>query len=125
MDRVVPKLFGPAMNRVDAGEAKRVDHMLKETDLLAGRLKERDGQPRPRDLQRQTGKSRAAADVDQLRRLTAGGLVDRRQHSPGVEKQPPLDQFRVGNRGQIEPLVPLKEQIAIGNYLGLLVWGEG
>src|SRR4051794_7405435 len=114
------EVFSSAVDRFDPAQVESSDHFAEKCDLLAGRFEQCDVELWARYLDRQTWKTGPGPNIDQTGGIAGRCLVNRRQHAPGIRKEASVNLFGVFDRGQIEPLIPCDEQIAIGCNLILL-----
>ena len=123
---MVSDVLGPSMNCSGRGQTQLRDGMLNELNLLVGRIDEDDRDLGASDLQYEARQPGAGAKVDQTQRPAPPRefLIDRRQQAQGVGDKARVDALGFADGGQVEPLVPAKEQVAVIAQLALLDFRE-
>jgi len=108
--------FGPNIHGVKPASSR---YFLQEGALFGHRLEQRRLEAREQNPQRQTGKSRATAHVEQ-----AAHQLD----SPGQEqtlaKMAGYGLFEASNRRQIDFLVPTREELEVSEERADLIWAQ-
>ena len=95
--------------------------MLHKPHLLVGGVNEHHRDLGPDNLDDQTRQTRPGAEIDHAQGTTAllACGIDRGQQAQRIGDQAVVDLIRFADGGQVEPLVPAKQEIAIFTKLTL------
>src|SRR5690606_31932679 len=108
--RQMSRIFSPRITRKHTLEAKRFHCMLEEFSFLASRLDQRGIQTLDSNMQRNTGKARAGADV---RNPHALFQLYGTQYRQRIEVMPDHHGMRLDDRSQVRMRIPLQQFFSI------------